>query len=104
MGDKLQKALISHTTAHPLIDKGDFLQATLEYDPTALIVANLSVKSGKPPAREPEIKAPGHVRIATTLSDLVPRKMNPMDYTIENVWWNIMRYVIEQRYPDPDFD
>ncbi|MFS8037429.1 hypothetical protein ACI7BZ_10775 [Xanthobacter sp. AM11] len=104
MGDKLQKALISHTTAHPLTDKGDFLQATLTYEPTTLSVANLSVKSGKPPERESEMKVPGHVRIAGTLSEWAPRKMNPMDYTIENVWWNIMRYVIEQRYPDPDFD
>ncbi|MEO1985129.1 MAG: hypothetical protein ABGX47_00515 [Martelella sp.] len=104
MGDKLQKALFSHTTAHPLTDNGDFLQATLEYDPTTLNVASLSIKSGKPTEREPEIKARGHVRMARILDEWVPRKMNPMDYTIENVWWNVMRYVIEQRYPDPDFD
>ena len=30
--------------------------------------------------------------------------MKPMDYTIENVWWNIMRNVIEEHYPDPNFD
>ncbi|MER8808265.1 hypothetical protein [Mesorhizobium australicum] len=104
MGDKLQNALISHITAHPLTEKGDFLQATIEYDPTTLKVSNLSIKSGKPAARESEVKTPGHVRMARILDEWAPRKMNPMDYTIENVWWNIMRYVIEERYPDPNFD
>ena len=42
--------------------------------------------------------------MAGILDEWAPRKINPIDYTIENVWWNIMRYVIEERYPDPDFD
>lgn len=42
-GDKLQKALISHARAYPLTDKGDFVQATLEYNPSTLNVSNLSV-------------------------------------------------------------
>lgn len=104
MGDKLQKALISHTTADPLTEKGDFVQATLEYNPSTLNVSNLSVKSGKPAEKDPEIKASGHVRMARIFDEWAPRKMNPTDYTIENLWWNIMRFVIEERYPDPDFD
>ena len=104
MGEKLQKALISHTAAHPLTEKGDFLQAALDYDPTTFTVSNLSVKSGKPTERDPDIKAAGHVRMAGILDEWAPRKINPIDYTIENVWWNIMRYVIEERYPDPEFD
>ncbi|MHC4047563.1 hypothetical protein [Bradyrhizobium sp. 23AC] len=104
IGEKLQEALLSHTTDHPLTDKGDFLQASLEYEPTTLAVSNLSVTSGKPSEREPPIKTPGHVRMASALDDWAPRKMKPMDYTIENVWWNIMRNVIEERYPDPNFD
>jgi hypothetical protein len=51
-----------------------------------------------------ECASAGHVRTAGTFDEWVPRKMNPMDYTIENVRWNIMRYVMEQRYPDPDCD
>lgn len=104
MGDILQKALISHTTAHPLTEKGDFLQATLEYDSSTLNVSDLSVKSGKPAERDPAIKASGHVRMASIFDEWAPRKVNPTDYAIENVWWNIMRFVIEERYPDPDFD
>lgn len=104
LGENLQKALISHTTDHPLTNKGDFLQASLEYDPTTLTLSNLSVGSGNPSERDPPIKTPGHVRMASTLDDWAPRKMKPIDYAIENVWWNIMRHVIEERYPDPDFD
>lgn len=104
MGEKLQKALISHTAAHPLIDKGDFLQAALKYDPTTFTISHLSVESGKPAERDPDIKASGHVRMTRILDERAPRKMDPMAYTIENVWWNVMRYVIEQRYPDPDFE
>ncbi|GAB9248891.1 hypothetical protein BDS110ZK12_78300 [Bradyrhizobium diazoefficiens] len=104
MGDKLQVALVSHTAAHPLTDKGSFLQAIIEYDRDTLNVIELSVKSGTAAEREPEIKTPGHVRMASSLGEWVPRKIKPMDYTIENVWWNVMRYVIEERYPDPHFD
>jgi hypothetical protein len=104
MGEKLQKALIAHTATHPLTEKGDFLQAAVEYDPTTFTVSNLSVKSGKPTERDADIKASGHVRMACILDEWAPRKINLTDYTIENLWWNIMRYVIEERYPDPDFD
>lgn len=48
------------------------------------------------------MKASGHVRMERIFDAWVPRKMNQMDYTMKNLWWNIMRFVIEERYPDPD--
>lgn len=104
MGEQLRAALVSRAASHPLTEKGDFLQAFLEYDPTNLTIKRLSVKSGKADEKEAEIETPGRVRMARTLDDWAPREINPIDYTIENVWWNVMRYVIEKRYPDPDFD
>jgi len=103
MGEQLRAALVARAGSHPLTEKDDFLQAFLEYDPTNLTIKRLSVTSGKAGEKDAEIKTPGRVRMARNLDDWAPRKVKPIDYTIENVWWNMMRYVIEERYPDPDF-
>ena len=104
VGEKLQEALFSHTAAHSLTDIGDFLHASLEYDPATLTVLNLSVRWVKPSDREPSIKTPGHIRVARALDDWAPPKVKRMDFTIEQVWWRVMRHIIDERYPDPDFE
>lgn len=102
MGEKLREALSNHVASNAL-SVGDFLQAYLEYDPANLAIKQLSVTSCKVGEKDAEIKAPGKVRMARDVSDWAPRKVKLVDYTIENVWWNVMRYVIEVRYPDPDY-
>jgi hypothetical protein len=102
MGEKLREALSNHVARNAL-SVGDFLQANLEYDPANLAIKQLSVTSGKAVGKDAEIKAPGKVLMARDVSEWAPRKVKQVDYAIDGVWWNVMRYVVEVRYPDPDY-
>jgi hypothetical protein len=104
MGEQLQQALRARAESHPLSGKGDFIEADLRYDPSTLAVVRLDVTSGKAGEERKAKETPGRVRAARRLDDWAPRKMKPIDYTIENVWWSVMQHVINERYPDPDFD
>lgn len=104
MGDRLERALAERAKSHPLTEKGDFLEANLEFDPDTLVVKSLTASSGKTEDRQPAIVEQGRVRESRRLDDWAPRKTSPIGYTIENLWWAVMMHVIEERYPEQELE
>lgn len=104
MGDQLRQELINCTKSQPLTQKGDFLEADLEYDPNSLEVTRLTVSSRSAKARQPSIQEAGRLRSSWQLDDRVLHKTRLIDDAIENVWWKIMLGVIKDRYPNLEFD
>lgn len=104
MGEQLRTALDARAASHPLLEKDDFLEVELEYDRDMLAVTRLSVTSRSGGERPPTVERPGQVCVSRSLDSYTPRRTAPTRYTIENLWWQIMRYVIDERYPDPDLE
>ncbi len=101
MGDRLKRALLEQVESNALTEKGDYLEASLTYDPDTLEVTELKVTSGSKDAMRPAIRNKGFVREPRSLDTWAPRKADPVSVTIENLWWAVMGHVIEERYPDP---
>ena len=102
MSDQLKSALAKTVQRHPLTEKADYVEATLKYDPASLRVATLKVKTKKAADIRDAVVEKGRVRETRRLDDWAPRKMKPIDYTIESLWWTVMGHVIEALYPDPN--
>jgi hypothetical protein len=102
MGEQLRKALVAPVESHPLTQKGDYLEADVKFDPTSLALTQVTASSGAGAARQPPVHTKGRIRVARAFDDLAPRNTKPIDYTIDNVWWKVMRDIIEDRYPDPE--
>jgi hypothetical protein len=101
MGEQLRAALDSCAASSPLLQPEDFLVVDLEYDRETLAVARLLVTSSS--GEKPEaIETPGYIRVWRGIDGYRPRRTRPVDYLIDNLWWQAMRYVIEERYPDED--
>ena len=87
---------------HPLSSSSEAYCVELAYDPSGFVITTLKVTSADRADMPPLLDTPGHVLQHRLFSDWTPRKRNPLDYTIENLWWIVMQKVIEARYPDPD--
>jgi hypothetical protein len=102
MGDQLHAALVTGADSRPPGPE-DALETDMKFDAGSFAVTAVTATCGLTSNAQPHVTEPGHVHYSVRVFHaLSPRRTRPIDHAIENVWWNVMRRVIESRYPDPD--